>query len=91
MGLSIKHAETEAKVRELARRRRHSMTRVIHDLADQALKTEPPPADDPEVQERLKRFLAFGEEMARLNAGRVFPTDKEMDAWIYDEDGDPTR
>ena len=90
MGLSIKHAETEAKVREVARRRGQSMTRVIHDLAAAALQTEPAPSSEAAKQERLKRFLAFGEEMARLNAGRVYPTDKEMDAWLYDEDGNPT-
>ena len=90
MGLSIKHAETEAKVRELARRRRHSMTRVVHDLADQALKAEPLPEGDPEVQARMRRALAFVEAQRVWKGDRVLPTDKEMDAWLYDEDGNPT-
>jgi hypothetical protein len=89
MGLSIKHAETEAKVRELARRRRQSMTKVVHDAVDEALRTELRPEDDPEVQERVRRALAFVDEMERLNAGRAFPSDKDMDAWLYDEDGLP--
>ena len=90
MGLSIKHAATEAKVRELARRRRQSMTRVIHDLVDQALKSEPS-TEERRRDDWLRKALAFVEEQDRDNAGQTFPTQKEMDAWVFDGEGHPSR
>ncbi len=83
MGLSIKNDETERLVRELARRRGIGVTSAIRLAVSNELANTPLPKKDPlkvravvrEIQERWKAFP---------------PIDmKEMDDFLYDEDGLP--
>lgn len=84
MGLSIKNDETEAKIRRLAKARKMSLTAVVTLAIDNELAKEPKPKKDPEkVKAAIREFQA---QVAKLGG---LPTMKEMDDWIYDENGLP--
>lgn len=84
MGLSIKNDETEAKIRKLAKARKMSMTAVVTLAIDNELAKEPKPKKDPE-----KIMAAVREIQARVAKLGGLPTMKEMDDWMYDENGLP--
>ncbi len=85
MGLSIKDADTERLVRELAKRRGTGVTGAVKLAVTNELARE----DDArnrnfdevwaEIQKIQKRYAARGPAM----------TAEEIDAWMYDENGLP--
>jgi antitoxin VapB len=83
MGLSIKNEETERLVRELARRRGLGVTRAIKLAVNNELAKDGLPKKDPEkviseIRELQRRWAEFP------------PLDmKEIDDWMYDENGLP--
>ena len=83
MGLSIKNEETERLVRELARRKGVGVTTAIRLAVSNELEKTPEPKKSPEeilafVREIQERWKAFP------------PVDmKEMDDFLYDENGLP--
>ncbi len=83
MGLSIKNDETERLVRELARRKGVGVTTAIRLAVSSELAKTPLPKKDPEkidavIREIQERWKAFP------------PIDmREMDDFLYDEDGLP--
>ncbi len=84
MGLSIKNEETERLVRELAKQRGVGVTKAVWLAVSNELGNQPPPSKDPakiravvrEIQERVAKFGPM-------------PSMKEMDDWLYDENGLP--
>ncbi len=83
MGLSIKNAETERQVRELAKRRGIGVTMAIRLAVTNELAKDEPPQKDPEkiraaVREIQERWKAY----PPINM-------KEMDDFLYDENGLP--
>lgn len=64
MGLSIKNDETEAKIRQLAKARKMSLTAVVTLAIDNELAKEPKPKKDPvKVMAAIRRIQA---EVAKL-------------------------
>lgn len=84
MGLSIKNDITEEKIRRLAKARKMSMTAVVTLAIDNELAKEPKPKKDPE-----KIMAAIREIQERVAKLGGLPTMKEMDHWMYDENGLP--
>jgi antitoxin VapB len=85
MGLSIKNAETERLVRELARRRGIGMTTAIRlAVSNELAQTSPSVKKDPEALKAAIRELQ--DRWAKLPE---FMTAEEVDAWMYDENGLP--
>ncbi len=84
MGLSIKNDITEEKIRRLAKARKMSMTAVVTLAIDNELAKEPKPKKDPE-----KIMAAIREIQERVAKLGGLPTMKEMDDWMYDENGLP--
>ncbi len=84
MGLSIKNDETERRIRELARRRGLGVTSAIRLAVDNELAKDDPPKRDPE-----KIMAAVREIQERVAKLGPFPTMKDMDDWLYDENGLP--
>lgn len=84
MGLSIKNDETERLVRLLAKRRGLGVTGAIRlAVANELAKDAPPPA--PDWDEKMRVIREIQARWAKLP-----PIDmKEMDDWLYDEDGLP--
>ncbi len=84
MALSIKDPETDALVRKLAKLRRTSFTGAIRLAVNNELAKDERPAKDPE-----KIRAAVAEIQARWAAAPELMTDKEVDAFMYDENGLP--
>lgn len=85
MGLSIKNDETERLVRELARRKGVGVTTAIrlavsNELAKDAL---PAKKDPKKIKAAIRKIQA---EVAALGG---LPSMKEIDDWMYDENGAP--
>jgi antitoxin VapB len=83
MGLSIKNEETERLVRELAKRRGIGVTTAIRLAVSNELSKDPPPKKDPE------KMRAAIKEIQKRWAGSPPIDMKEMDDWMYDENGLP--
>jgi antitoxin VapB len=83
MGLSIKNEETERLVRELARRKGVGVTTAIRLAVSNELEKTPEPKKSPE------EILAFVREIQER--WKAFPPIdmKEMDEFLYDENGLP--
>ncbi|OYU72786.1 MAG: protein transcription factor [Alphaproteobacteria bacterium PA3] len=83
MGLSIKNEETERLVRELARRKGVGVTTAIRLAVSNELEKTPKPKKSPE------EILAFVREIQER--WKAFPPIdmKEMDDFLYDENGLP--
>lgn len=84
MGLSIKNEETERLVRELARRKGVGVTTAIRLAVSNELAKEAPSEKD---SEKIRKAIA--EIQARSRALGHMPSMKEMDDWLYDENGLP--
>ena len=85
VGLSIKNEETEAKIRQLAKVRKMSMTAIVTLAIDNELAKEPKPRKDPEkVKAAIRRIQA---EVARLPIIDHLTPDEILG---YDENGLPT-
>lgn len=84
MGLSIKNAEAEQMIRELAKARNTSMTRAVIEAVRKDLASVAKPRKDPEAIIAAVRKIQA--EVAKLP---ILMTDEEVDAWMYDEDGIP--
>ncbi|MFM5915259.1 transcription factor [Chakrabartia godavariana] len=83
MGLSIKNEETERLVRELARRKGVGVTTAIRLAVSNELEKTPPKKSREEI------LKAVAEIQARVAALGPMPSMKEMDDWLYDENGLP--
>lgn len=83
MGLSIKNEETERLVRELARRKGVGVTTAIRLAVSNELEKTPPKKDPEQIRK------AIAEIQARSKALGPMPSMKEMDDWLYDENGLP--
>ncbi|MCY7272070.1 MAG: type II toxin-antitoxin system VapB family antitoxin [Sphingomonas bacterium] len=84
MALSIKDPETDALVRKLARRRRTSFTGAIRlAVRNELAKDEKPKKDI------VKLRASVAEIQARWAAAPDLMSDKEVDAFMYDENGLP--
>lgn len=84
MGLSIKNAEAEQMIRELAKARNTSMTRAVIEAVRKDLASVAKPRKDPEAIIAAVRKIQA--EVAKLP---ILMTDEEVDAWMYDENGIP--
>ncbi len=84
MGLSIKNDETERLVRELAKRRGIGVTSAIRLAVSNELANTPLPKKDPEKM--MAEIRKIQDRVAKLGG---LPTMKEMDDWMYDENGLP--
>lgn len=84
MGLSIKNDETERRIRELARRRGLGVTSAIRLAVDNELAKDDLPKKDPE--KIIATVREIQERVAKLGP---FPSMKEMDDWLYGENGAP--
>jgi antitoxin VapB len=84
MALSIKDPETDALVRRLARARGVSFTTAIKLAVNNELAKEAAPKKDPE-----KMLAAVRKLQAEVAASGGFPSMKELDDWMYDENGLP--
>lgn len=94
MQLNIKDAETVDLARRIASRRGASLTEVVkvalkHEDERDALLAKPRTPE--EIAERLARIHAWLDPIHEQQraSGLKLPTDKEMDEWMYDEDGLP--
>ena len=83
MGLSIKNEETERLVRELARRRGIGVTTAIRLAVSNELANLPPKKDPEQIAIRVRETQELWKQLPK------FMTDKEVDAWMYDDDGLP--
>lgn len=84
MGLSIKNDETERLVRELARRKGVGVTTAIRlAVSNELAKTPPPKKDRDEILAKVKEI------QERVAARGTLPSMKDMDDFLYDEDGLP--
>ncbi len=83
MALSIKDPETDALVRRLARARGVSFTGAIKLAVNNELAKEAPPKKDPE------KVRAAVKEIQERWAGSPPIDMKEMNDWMYDENGLP--
>ncbi len=84
MGLSIKNEETERLVRELAKRRGLGVTTAIRLAVSNELSKDSPLKKDPK-----KILAAIKEIQGRVAKLGPIPSMKEMDDWLYDENGLP--
>ena len=84
MALSIKDPETDALVRKLARLRGTSFTGAIRLAVSNELAKEERP-----VKDVARMRAAVAEIQARWAAAPELMTDKEIDAFMYDENGLP--
>lgn len=83
MALNIKSASAERTVRLLARTTGESISQAVERAAEerlQRLRTER------DVEEKLKRLEALLDSFGPIPDG---PTQREIDDWMYDEDGLP--
>ncbi len=84
MGLSIKNDETERLVRELARRKGVGVTTAIRlAVSNELAKTPPPQKNRDEILAKVKEI------QERVAARGALPSMKDMDDFLYDEDGLP--
>lgn len=83
MGLSIKNDETERLVRELAKQRGIGVTTAITLAVSNELAKTPPKKDFEKINATVREI------QARVAARGGLPSMKEMDDWLYDEDGLP--
>jgi antitoxin VapB len=84
MGLSIKNEETESLVRELARRKGVGVTTAIRLAVSNELANTPLPKKDPElIAMKVRETQALWKQLPK------FMTDKDVDSWMYDDDGLP--
>lgn len=85
MALSIKDPETERLVRTLAERRRTGVTGAIKLAVDNELKR-----DEVDHEAKIDRMRAAVKDIqAQVKAMGGLPSMKEMDEWLYDENGLP--
>ncbi|RWO61606.1 type II toxin-antitoxin system VapB family antitoxin [Mesorhizobium sp.] len=88
MALSIKNTEVEQLARELARRRRVSVTEAIRQSLDREVARERlVPRDEPD--DPFQRLMAIAERAAQVPKRQDAMTDVEILG--YDELGIPTR
>ncbi|TIL35049.1 type II toxin-antitoxin system VapB family antitoxin [Mesorhizobium sp.] len=88
MALSIKNTEVEQLARELARRRRVSVTEAIRQSFDREVARERlVPRDEPD--DLFQRLMAIAERAAQVPKRQDAMTDVEILG--YDELGIPTR
>lgn len=91
--LNIKNPRTVELASELARRTGESVTAAVtRAIEDRLERTQPAPRFSPEEREaRIAAVLAIGDEVRRWHDERSIPipTQAEMDAEMYDEDGLP--
>lgn len=88
MALSIKNTEVEQLARELARRRRVSVTEAIRQSLDREVARERlVPRDEPD--DLFQRLMAIAERAAQVPKRQDAMTDVEILG--YDELGIPTR
>ncbi|RWO82529.1 type II toxin-antitoxin system VapB family antitoxin [Mesorhizobium sp.] len=88
MALSIKNTEVEQLARELARRRRVSVTEAIRQSLDREIARERlVPRDEPD--DLFQRLMAIAERAAQVPKRQDAMTDVEILG--YDELGIPTR
>ncbi len=84
MGLSIKNEETESLVRELARRKGVGVTTAIRLAVSNELANTPLLKKDPEqIAMKVRETQFLWKQLPK------FMTDKEVDAWMYDDNGLP--
>lgn len=84
MGLSIKNEETERLVRELAKLRGVGVTTAIRLAVSNELSKDSQHKRDPE-----KMLAAIKKIQGRVAKLGPMPSMKEMDDWLYDENGMP--
>jgi hypothetical protein len=83
MALSIKNDEAELLVRKLARSRNLSLTGAIRLAVGNELAKDPPPTrDSARMREEIRRIQERWAQHEPIDM-------KEMDAWMYDENGLP--
>lgn len=85
MALSIKDEETDALVRELARRRNLSFTGAVR----LAVNNELARGENVSAAERERKIAAVREIQERWRGLPDRMTKEEIDAWMYDENGLP--
>jgi len=84
MGLSIKNDETERLVRELARRKGVGVTTAIRlAVSNELAKTPLPQKNRDEILAKVREI------QERVAARGTLPSMKDMDDFLYDEDGLP--
>lgn len=88
MGLSIKNPETERAIRQLAAEQGVSITRAVHEAVTDKLKKPARTAE--QIEAEVQNVLAYFASQDGWQPDPL-PTHEEMDSWIYDEDGMPTR
>jgi antitoxin VapB len=86
MGLSIKNAETERLVRELARRDGVGVTTAIRLAVTDRLKHKAQIIPKDDFEERWQRICEIQDRIAKLE---VINPDVNDDDWMYDENGLP--
>ena len=85
MGLSIKNADLERRVRQLAARRGLGITSAIElAVANELAKDAVPPTPTRDDKIKLIRDI-----QDRVAARGGLPSMKDMDDWLYDEYGAP--
>ena len=85
MALSIKDDDTDALVRKLAARRKLSMTQAIKLAVSNELARD----DEVSVADQERRLAVVRGIQARVAKYGPFPSQKEIDDWMYDENGLP--
>lgn len=85
MALSIKDEETDALVRQLARKRNLSYTAAIK----LAVSNELAKASPVREKDREEILAAIREIQDRVAERGGLPTRKDIDDWLYDENGLP--
>jgi len=85
MALNIKNAEVERKARELARRRKVSITEAIDQALDEGLKRETARARKQSRTDVIREIAARFQRHMRQDA----PTTEEIIEEMYDEFGAP--
>ena len=84
MALSIKDPETDALVRELARRRRTSYTGAIRlAVSNELAKDQRPPEDLEKRRATVREIQAYWASLPDAMSA------EEVDDWMYDENGLP--
>jgi antitoxin VapB len=86
MGLSIKNAETERLVRELARLDGVGVTTAIRLAVSDRLRRKAAAKPDDDFEERWKRVQEIQERASKL---KVINPEVNADDWMYDENGLP--
>jgi antitoxin VapB len=85
MGLSLKDPETERRIRQLAATKKIGITAAVRLAVDNELARD----EAHREAEFERKMAAIREIQARAAKLGPMPSMKEMDDWLYDENGLP--